>query len=76
MINSMKNVRITKWLTPFQISIEIYLNNFGIEMLKQQEYLEYWRINVWQVVRRRTSKIISLKESRGEYFSKNLQDYL
>lgn len=62
MINSMKNVRITKWLTPFQISIEIYLNNFGIEMLKQQEYLEYWRINMWQVVRRRTSKIISLTE--------------
>lgn len=49
MINSMKNVKITKWLTPFQ-------------MLKQQEYLEYWRINVWQVVRRRTSKIISLTE--------------
>lgn len=50
MINSVSNI---DW------NLFKQLWNWNVETT---EYLEYWRINVWQVVRRRTSKIISLTE--------------
>lgn len=58
MINSVSNI---DW------NLFKQLWNWNVETT---EYLEYWRINVWQVVRRRTSKIISLKEKSWRIFFK------